>query len=121
MKTMTLYPLFVALVLCPSISLAASSASFPAREQRKVGDFVITYSTGDEAYADALVRQLPDFRVPPVGADVAGIPALADLKQRREEILRRVATILALPEPQLEAVEMHCVRGARSRTAQIAS
>jgi hypothetical protein len=90
---------YIALIALSLMTSAAMSAGFPTREHRAAGDFVISYSAGDEAYADALARRLPDFKLPPVDPKAGGAVSYAQLATRREEILQRIRASLALVEP----------------------
>lgn len=68
--------------------------AFPERATRVVGEFTIEFSPGDEAYADELAAQLPEFRRRSVVEPATGL-----VLEHREEFLNRIAAQLAFKEP----------------------
>jgi hypothetical protein len=97
-------------VKCGSVTVFAvavqAADSFPERKVMQADRYTIEYSVGDEAYASALVRHLPD------GLTTQTVPAavplsVADLRSRRVEILRMIADRLALPAPTAKMGETY--------------
>ncbi len=80
--------------------VAEAQASFPERKMFQFGEFTIEASAGDETYAEALALQLADYQ-PPAAATAAPAAklSLAELAQRRDYFLGKIASYLALPKP----------------------
>lgn len=83
--------------LCVLLSQTVSAeVRFPQRKVTMGGGYVIEYSEGDEAYAQALVRYLP-LEIP-TPQDIPAVPfSLRDLRERRAEIVARMAEQLGVP------------------------
>jgi len=94
----------IALVLSLFLASAAAgranvSPGLPERKSFQFGEFTIEAAAGDEPYVEALAVRLPDLRMPPPAPLPALKLSLADLAQRRDEVLGRVAAWLGLPKP----------------------
>ena len=87
--------LMCVILLCASLT-AGAKEGFPERQTLRAGNVSIEYSVGDEAYAKALVAQLP--MQPADTPRLAKLPlTTADLAARRTQALALVGEWLALP------------------------
>jgi len=88
--------------LFAATSLAQAPASFPERKVTRVGEFTVTASAGDEAYAQALVSALKT-RKPQDRRPAPAIPfGLQQLGEQRTQLLSELAHELALEKPTRE-------------------
>jgi hypothetical protein len=84
---------------------ARAADTFPDRQKVEGAGYTIEFSPGDEAYAKALVAQLPFAPAP--AAPPATLPlTLDDLATRRAEVLKLIGEQLALPPttPRMQQV-----------------
>lgn len=82
-----------------AVTCAVHAANeFPERKVAEAKPYTIEYSVGDEPYATALARALPIDLNAPVTAPNLPI-VVADLRSRREEVLKLVAAQLGLATP----------------------
>ena len=88
--------LFAVMTAC---GVASAAETFPERQRLEGKDYVIEYSAGDEAYAQALAKQLP-LKLSPAAQPADDVPlTVAVLRTRRAEVLKLIAQRLALPAP----------------------
>ena len=77
-------------------ALAPAADKFPERQRVEGAGYAIEFSSGDEAYAKALVAQLPLKAVP--APPPAKLPlTIDDLSARRTEVLKLIGEQLAQP------------------------
>jgi len=79
--------------------VAALSAALPERKTFQFGEFMIEASAGDEAYVEALAKQLADFQLPTAVSTPTPRSALGDLEKRKDYFLAKVSTQIGLAEP----------------------
>lgn len=75
------------------------SAALPERKTFQFGEFTIEASAGDEAYVEALAKQLADYRLPEVAPPPPPRLTPADLGKRKEYFLGKICAYLGLAEP----------------------
>ena len=80
-------------------AFAADRSALPERKTFQFGEFMIEASAGDEAYVEALAKQLADFQLPEVVAPPAPRLSLADLEKRKDYFLGKVCAQLGLAQP----------------------
>lgn len=76
----------------------AAAGQFPERKVAEAKPYTIEYSVGDEAYAAALAKALP------MNLNATGVApqlpiTVADLRSRRDEVLKLIAARLGLESP----------------------
>src|SRR3954471_18135387 len=79
-------------------TVAFGAGALPERQVTQAKGYVIEYSTGDEAYATALLNHLPLKSAPETPAVTVPL-SVTDLRARRAELLKLLATRLALAQP----------------------
>lgn len=87
------------LLVLAALGSVAARAGLPERKHFQFGEYTITASASDEAYVEALARQLGDYQPP---AEPAAPPAkltLDGLARRRDYFLGQIARWLALAKP----------------------
>jgi hypothetical protein len=105
MQAMRVLPLTLMLALVTSL-WSAEMAPLPPRLEREMGEIIIEYSAGDEAYVDAFAAAFPNRpREQQTSATESQMRSVTMLEQRRAEFLQYLAAQLAMKEPSGKMAE----------------